>query len=352
MKILVYGAGVVGSFYAARLHEAGNDVSLLARGRRLEALRTQGVVLEPIGEGPRASIALDVAESLEPDDAYDLIIVAVRRNHLESVLPALAANEATPNVLFLGNNASGPGEHVAALGRSRVLMGFGGVAGVLDGARVRYVSSPHGDHGRTVVGELDGTFSSRLQRVAQAFERTSRPIKVERDIDAWLKTHAAVVVPLAHAVYLAGGDVYRLARTRDGLVLAVRAVRECFRAMRAQGVAVTPGWFRALEWVPEPALVAILGRVLRSRRAEFGLAGHANVARDEMRHLAGELEELIRPANTPTAALDHLLTFGDADEPPMLDGRAVIPLEWRDVWVSAGALAAALLLVRHLIPRG
>jgi ketopantoate reductase len=39
MKLLVYGAGVTGSLLAARLHEAGQDVSLLARGERLAALR-------------------------------------------------------------------------------------------------------------------------------------------------------------------------------------------------------------------------------------------------------------------------------------------------------------------------
>lgn len=39
MKLLVYGAGVLGSLFSAHLHEAGHDVSLLARGKRLAALR-------------------------------------------------------------------------------------------------------------------------------------------------------------------------------------------------------------------------------------------------------------------------------------------------------------------------
>jgi ketopantoate reductase len=45
MKLLVYGAGVLGSLFAARMHEAGHDVSLLARGERLAALRRHGVQL-------------------------------------------------------------------------------------------------------------------------------------------------------------------------------------------------------------------------------------------------------------------------------------------------------------------
>ena len=46
MKILVYGAGVLGSLYAARLKESGLDVSILARSRRLADIREHGIELE------------------------------------------------------------------------------------------------------------------------------------------------------------------------------------------------------------------------------------------------------------------------------------------------------------------
>ena len=48
MKILVYGAGVLGSLYAYRLQASGHDVLLLARGQRLEDLRLHGLVLEDL----------------------------------------------------------------------------------------------------------------------------------------------------------------------------------------------------------------------------------------------------------------------------------------------------------------
>jgi ketopantoate reductase len=46
MKVLIVGAGVIGSFNAARMSDAGRDVTLLARGRRLADLREHGVALE------------------------------------------------------------------------------------------------------------------------------------------------------------------------------------------------------------------------------------------------------------------------------------------------------------------
>ena len=46
MKFLFFGAGVLGSLYAAKLREAGMDVTLVARGSRYEDLKKHGVVLE------------------------------------------------------------------------------------------------------------------------------------------------------------------------------------------------------------------------------------------------------------------------------------------------------------------
>lgn len=44
MRILIYGAGVIGSLYAALLAEAGYDTSIYARGKRLEVLKNNGLL--------------------------------------------------------------------------------------------------------------------------------------------------------------------------------------------------------------------------------------------------------------------------------------------------------------------
>ena len=64
MKILFYGAGVIGSLYAARLHTAGCDVSILARGQRLADLREYGIVLEQAVTGKRTTAHVNVVEQL------------------------------------------------------------------------------------------------------------------------------------------------------------------------------------------------------------------------------------------------------------------------------------------------
>jgi 2-dehydropantoate 2-reductase len=119
MRILVYGAGVIGSFNAARLSAAGHDVSLLARGARPAELREHGVVLEDTRSGLPTAMRVPLVERLDPDDAYDLVVVAMRRNQVPAILPDLARSARTPSVLFLGNNAAGPAPWVAALGPER-----------------------------------------------------------------------------------------------------------------------------------------------------------------------------------------------------------------------------------------
>ena len=128
-RVLVYGAGPLGSLFAARLQRGGNDVSLLARGRRLADLREHGIMLEDFITKERTTTRVNVIDSLAPDDAYDLVLVIMRKNHALQILPILAANGRTPNVLFLMNNAAGPGELTKALGVERVLIGFPGSAG-------------------------------------------------------------------------------------------------------------------------------------------------------------------------------------------------------------------------------
>src|SRR6202047_4059192 len=88
MKLLVYGAGVTGSLFSARLHEAGHDVSLLARGERLAALRRHGVQLAEADSPAVRRVPVPVVE--HPAGGYDLIAVFVRAHQADAVLESLA----------------------------------------------------------------------------------------------------------------------------------------------------------------------------------------------------------------------------------------------------------------------
>ncbi|MBN1451826.1 MAG: hypothetical protein JW963_12490, partial [Anaerolineales bacterium] len=155
MKILVYGAGPLGSLFAARLQEGGHDVALLARGQRLADLKENGIVLVDTQTGRKTVVHPCLVERLAPEDAYDLVLVIMRKNRAHEILPILAANHHTPNVIFLMNNAAGPGELVEALGQERVMMGFPMAAGYRQEYVVHFmVGAKPGKNAMIPIGEV------------------------------------------------------------------------------------------------------------------------------------------------------------------------------------------------------
>ena len=128
MKILVYGAGVIGSLYAGKLQAGGHRVTVLARGARLSEIRHYGLVLQDIIGGGRIVIQVETAERIAADDRYDIALVTVRRDQLASAVPKLKASS-IPNLLFMLNNPTGTESLAEGLGRDRVLLGFPGAGG-------------------------------------------------------------------------------------------------------------------------------------------------------------------------------------------------------------------------------
>jgi 2-dehydropantoate 2-reductase len=272
MKVLVYGAGVTGSLLAVSLHEAGHDdVSLLARGERLAALRRHGVQLAEEASPAVRRVPVPVVE--HPSGRYDLIAVLVRAHQVDAVLESLAGLEG--DVLFMLNWAAGPEPLGAVIGRERVLLGFPTGAGTMDGDVVRYratslmtrlVSMP--------IGEPDGRTTPRLERIVRAFRTAGINAKAEPQMDAWLKTHAAFEVPLGQSVLAAGGPV-ALADDPAAVRAMIRLIRQNLAALPTRPV---PRGFAALQTLPEGLLAAILRRFLRSPTVTWSGLGSASPA--------------------------------------------------------------------------
>jgi ketopantoate reductase len=340
-KILVYGTGPLGSLFASRLQQGGNNVSILARGQRLADLREHGIVLVDVLTQEQITTQVNVVESLAPDDAYDLVLVIMRKNHALQILPVLGANRHTPNVLFLMNNAAGPGALVEALGQERVLIGFPGSAGYREGHTVYCLTGTEDDKASVPFGEVDGRITERTRAIARILE--SAPgfkAEIRTDMDAWLRYHVALLFPsLAPTLYAAGVDNYRLARTRDLVVLAIRAMREGFRVLHSLGLPVTPSKWMVIEWLPEPILVLVLQRLLANPLMETALVKHAEAARSEVQHLISEFMALARSTSVPTPTIDRLLLYYEPDAPQVPDGSAEIPLRWGGMFAALSALA-------------
>lgn len=317
MRILVYGAGNIGSLYAALLKEVGEEVSLLARGKHLDDIRERGILLEEFSSGKQTTTNVKTVACLAPGDAYDLVLVILPKNHVEEVLPILAQNRQSPNVMFFGNNAAGAGEMVEALGRTRVLLGFPGAASVTYNDSIRYHILSQQEQ-PTTIGELDGSQSPRIKAIANTFRSTGFPVSISANMDAWLKTHVAEISPTANALYMVALNIHRLARNRDALLLMLRAIREGYKVLSKIGVPITPKKHRLFQWLPEPLLIVLMRRKLENKTARIKL-GHAVEARDEMKTLADEFRKLIRKAGIDTPSIDTLYRYLNEESEPVPD---------------------------------
>jgi 2-dehydropantoate 2-reductase len=301
VRILVVGAGLVGSVYAGQLARCGHEVALLARGGRLAELRRTGLRLR-IRHGTAVTVGLTVAGEA-PASRPDLIMIAVRREQ------AMAAAEqvgriAAGTVLLFGNYAGMTVDLAAVCGRERTAAGFPGVGGQIDGGQVTYTRIAQQP---TVVGTA-GCAPDAVRMIAAALRGASFPTRFEPDIEGWLATHAALVVPMAAAIRAAGGSADALAGRRDLLLLAVRATRATYRTQRRMGRLVASRNLRLLYLLmPERFACWYWSRALPGDFGELAFAAHTRHAWHEMAMLGAWLRSTVEAEDDAARLLDALL---------------------------------------------
>jgi 2-dehydropantoate 2-reductase len=295
MKVLIVGAGVVGTVYGAHLAAAGSTVEVLSHGPRTDEVAAGGLCARDVTAGGLA--AAEAAVVPDASGTYDIVLVAVRRDQLASACAGLTGLAGKPAVLFLGNNPAGRAAIPGGM-PGDVYLGFPGVGGAMTGGTAEYVRI------RQQPTALQETADPRLAALESAL--TGRGFAVQRipDMDGWLAYHAAFVACITAALYRCGTDPIRLAADRATLTLMCVAITEAFAALRAGGTAGLP---RNLAVLHSPLLrmvaVRYWARAMRSPMGELCFAAHARHAEAEMRALGHDVVARI----TSSPALTELL---------------------------------------------
>ena len=234
MRILVYGAGVLGCELAhVLLQNKKNDVTLLARGEWKERIDQKGLVIRQWAQRKTTVDRVRTIDVLAPEDFYDLVFVVLQAGQLPDVLPVLKANR-SPYFVFVGNDPHAK-QVLEAMQRpaDKVAFGFQNNAGRREHDRL---VSVHMGMGMTVGGAtapLSGAFRLRLQA---AFEGTHYKLTYYSDMDEWLKSHIAFILPCAYACYAVDGELSRT--TVEQRRMIVDAAWECCEMLKAAGVPV------------------------------------------------------------------------------------------------------------------
>ncbi len=229
MRIAILGAGGVGGYLAHRLIGAGHRVSILARGRHLEAIRSQGLALET-ADGARHVVhpetAHDDPAALPP---ADLAVISVKGQDLERLVPRLGPVLGAEGVaLSFLNGVEAPDLVAARWGAERSLIGIARISSHITAPGQVTMATPSASF---VVGALDGRQDrAPVPEIRAVFAEAGIAVPEVSDVrtDLWRK----FIVLTAFAAITAG------ARTEIGPALAQPALSTLLDRLVAETVAV------------------------------------------------------------------------------------------------------------------
>jgi 2-dehydropantoate 2-reductase len=193
MKIVIVGSGGVGGYFGARLARAGEDVTFVARGAHLQAIREHGMRIRSAVDG-EWSVKATAVETLEGHAPADIVLLCVKSYDTEQaaelIRPVVGEHTA---ILSLQNGIDNEGKLARLYGDDRVL---GGVAYIFSNIEAPGVIAHH-QLGRIVFGRLDGQASERATAFADACNRAGITAEISRDIRKTLWEKYVFLVALA-----------------------------------------------------------------------------------------------------------------------------------------------------------
>ncbi|MFO7978623.1 MAG: 2-dehydropantoate 2-reductase N-terminal domain-containing protein [Bacteroidales bacterium] len=238
MKILVFGAGVIGTTYAWQLSEAGHDVSLLVRKQRMIRYSHSGVTISCTDmRGKKKEYVQTVfrpqtIDRLDPKSGFDLIIVAVKNFQLNDVVPYISQFSGNAHILFLGNLWNEFSLIEKHLPKGRFFFGFPDMAG--GGRTDNSINCYLFRKSHTLLGEPNGKMTSRLKTVISLFESSGLQPKPVSNIVPWIKAHYIRPGATLGAVIKAGG-ARAFAENKKVISQLVKTMKEGFRVCQKAG---------------------------------------------------------------------------------------------------------------------
>jgi len=251
MKICVIGAGAIGGLLAAKLAKSGEEVSVVARGAHLAAIRAEGLRLIEEGEEYCARIA--ASDRLADLGPQDLLILGMKAHQVAAVvrdLPVamgpetavLTAQNGIPWWYFFKHGGAYEGTRLESVDPGGVVADHLPVDRVL--ASVVYPAAEierpgvirHIEGNRFTLAELDGAKSGRVTRVSEAFTRAGFKSPVSADIrgEIWTKLWGNLSFnPISALTHATLEDICKYPLTRE---LAAEMMTEAQKVGEALGV--------------------------------------------------------------------------------------------------------------------
>jgi 2-dehydropantoate 2-reductase len=240
MRIAILGSGAVGGYYGAKLARAGHDVTFIARGAHLAAIRARGLEI-------RSPLVGDFTVQARAEDdtskvgTVDVIVVAVKAYDNPTALPLMAPMIAPDTTVLTLQNGVDSVNELALLISERPVVG--GTTYIATALKAPGIIEQTGTHRRIVFGEVFGALprlSDRVQRIRDAM--TAADIQAEAVGDGRIPIWEKFIFLVALAGFTGAARLPIGPLWGDPLIRAqfLDACREVERVARAEGVQVAP----------------------------------------------------------------------------------------------------------------
>ena len=272
MRFAILGAGAVGGFYGALLSRAGNDVSVVARGAHLEAIRENGLRIE---SGAVGDFTARLGAESDPAriGVVDTVIVAVKTYDNPTALPLLPPLVGPrTTVLTVQNGVESPEQVAAVVGEGHTIGGATYIATAIDGPGV---IKQTGSHRRVVCGEVFGaapTVSERVRAIETVMKAAD--IHAEGVPNGWPAIWEKFTFLAPFAAFTGGarlplGPIWN---DPDGRWAILQAAAEVEAVARASGIDLpgdlTPRREKYYSTIPPSTRASLLIDLSQGRRIE------------------------------------------------------------------------------------
>ena len=289
MRLLIYGAGVIGCFYATLFCEAGYDTTIYARGKRLESLKKNGLIY--IKKQKEMRLNLPIIEKVKNEDTYDFIFLTVRENQVHQALKELRNNN-SPNIVTMVNTIEPYSNWERICGKGRIIPAFPGAGGSFDGNILKADLTPKFIQ-PTTFAEINGEQTERVLMLSVIFRQSHIPYQIVEDMHEWQICHLAMVVPIADAYYEAD-DPEKAGKEKKLMYRTAKRMKSNYITLHNSGIVLSPKKMNLFRFIPITVLRIGLSAIYQSNFGKMFMYQHSMKAPNEMRQLHRQFYKYIK----------------------------------------------------------
>ena len=270
MRIVIFGTGGVGGYFGGRLAHAGEDVTFIARGEHLRAIKAGGLRVD----STNGDFVVDPAKATDDVNEVgktDLVILGVKAWQVPEAARAIKAIVgSTTTVLPLQNGVDAVAQLVAELGSDNVIGGLCRIVSfVVEPGHIRHA----GFEPTIIIGEIDNRRTERIAKIEETFRRAGLNTTIADDIQVALWTKFLFIASFSGVGALADAPAGVLRKDPKRRAQMLSAMEEIYALAHARGVKLPPDSVNkvmaAVDGLPEDATSSMQRDIAAGKPSEL-----------------------------------------------------------------------------------